>query len=55
MITIKLNNEVKVQKYLKHGIKIFINLDKEKRKWYILKLDKDKTDLLKFIISVICE
>ncbi len=53
MITIRITNEVILQKYLKNGLKIFVNYNKDKTKWFIIKLDKHQLELLKFIIEVI--
>lgn len=54
MITIKLSKEIKVQKYLNNGLKMIIRYDKDKRlKWIIIKLNKDKLELLKFIVDLI--
>lgn len=54
MITIKLSKEIKVQKYLNNGLKIIIRYDKNKKlQWIIIKLNKDKLELLKFIVDLI--
>ena len=54
MITIKISNNVKVQKHLNNGLKFIIRYDKNKRlEWIIIKLNKDKLELLKFIVDLI--
>ena len=54
MITIKISNNVKVQKHLENGLKFIIRYDKNKRlEWIIIKLNKDKLELLKFIVDLI--
>lgn len=54
MITIKISKDVKVQKHLENGLKFIIRYDKNKRlTWIIIKLDKNKLELLKFIVDLI--
>ena len=54
MITIKISNNVKVQKHLDNGLKFIIRYDQNKRlEWIIIKLNKDKLELLKFIVDMI--
>lgn len=54
MITIKISKDVKVQKHLENGLKFIIRYDKNKQlTWIIIKLNKDKLELLKFIIDLI--
>jgi len=53
MITVKINSEVKLQKYMNNGLKIFINLNKDKSKWFIIKLNEHQTELLRFILEII--
>lgn len=55
MISIKINNNIRIQKYLTNGVKIFVNYDKINNKWFIIKLDNHSTELLKFIIEVLTE
>ena len=54
MITIKITKEVKIQKYMNSGIKIFVNYNKDKSKWFIIKLNEHQTELLQFILKIIC-
>ena len=54
MITIKISKDVKIQKHLENGLKFIIRYDKNKRlTWIIIKLDKNKLELLKFIVDLI--
>jgi len=54
MITIKISKNVKVQKHLDNGMKFIIRYDKNKQlSWIIIKLNKDKLELLKFIVDLI--
>ena len=56
MITIKISKDVKVQKHLENGLKFIIRYDKNKcLTWIIIKLDKNKLELLKFIIDLILD
>jgi len=48
--TIKIGKDLKIQKYKVNGIKLFF---KFKGKWYLFKLNSHKTELLKYIITVI--
>jgi len=53
MITIKITKEVKIQKYMNKGLKIFVNYNKDKSKWFIIKLNEHQTELLQFILKVL--
>lgn len=55
MITVKINKHISIQSYLKNGIKILVNYHKDKKKWFIIKLDKHEKDLLKFIITILTD
>ena len=49
MITIKINNKVKIQKYLNHGIRLFLKIND---KWFCIKFNENETDLLYFVIRL---
>lgn len=50
MITIKINNKVKIQKCQKYGIRLFLRIN---NKWYCIKFDNNETDLLYFAIRLL--
>lgn len=52
MIIIKINDKIRIQKYLINGIKIFL---KHKDKWYCIKINEKELELLKYIINSITD
>lgn len=53
MLVVKITKELKFQTYLKDGLKMFINPNRDKSKYFIIKLTKHEVELLKFFINII--